>query len=162
MADGSLDFPDRILDSLDIVVASLHESAGHDGKTLTKRCLQAIRHPLVNVIAHPGNRLVGRRAGYPLDYDAVFAAAAETGTALEVDGAPAHLDLEGERARQAIAAGVTLTIDSDCHRARWLERQMTMGVGTARRGWVERRHVLNTRSINDVRAFIAAKRRRVR
>jgi DNA polymerase (family X) len=160
MADGRLDFPDRVLESLDIVLASLHESARHDGKTLTKRCLQAIRHPLVNVIAHPANRLVGRRAGYPLDYDAVFAAAAETGTALEIDGAPAHLDLEGERARQAIAAGVTLTIDSDCHRARWLERQMAMGVGTARRGWVERRHVLNTRSIKDVRAFIAAKRRR--
>ena len=139
MPDGSLDFPDRVLESLDIVLASLHESARHDGKTLTKRCLQAICHPLVNVIAHPANRLVGRRAGYPLDYDAIYAAAAETGTALEVDGAPAHLDLEGERAREAIAAGVTLTIDSDCHRARWLERQMNMGVGTARRGWVEPR-----------------------
>jgi len=158
MPDGSLDFPDSVLASVDIVLASLHESAGHDGKTLTRRCLQAIRHPLVTVIAHPANRLVGRRAGYPLDYDAVFAAAAETGTALEVDGAASHLDLEGERAREAIAAGVTLTIDSDCHRAKWLERQMSMGVGTARRGWAEPRHVLNTRSIADVRAFIAAKR----
>lgn len=160
MPDGSLDFPDRVLESLDIVIASLHESARHDGKTLTRRCLQAIRHPLVNIIAHPANRLVGRRAGYPLDYDAIFAAAAETGTALEVDGAPAHLDLEGERARQAVAAGATLTIDSDCHRARWLERQMRMGIGTARRGWVEPRHVLNTRSLDHVRAFISAKRRR--
>ncbi|MFL6279582.1 MAG: PHP domain-containing protein [Vicinamibacterales bacterium] len=160
MPDGRLDFPDSVLESLDIVLASLHESAGHDGKTLTRRCLQAIRHPLVTVIAHPANRLVGRRAGYPLDYDAIFAAAAETGTALEVDGAASHLDLEGERAREAIAAGVTLTIDSDCHRAKWLERQMNMGVGTARRGWVEPRHVLNTRSIADVRAFIMAKRRR--
>lgn len=159
MPDGSLDFPDRVLESLDIVLASLHDSARQDGKTLTRRCLQAIRHPLVNVITHPANRLVGRRAGYPLDYDAIFAAAAETGTALEVDGAPSHLDLEGERAREAIAAGVTLTIDSDCHRARWLARQMDLGVGTARRGWVEARHVLNTRSIDDVRAFIAAKRR---
>lgn len=160
MPDGSLDFPDRVLESLDIVIASLHESARHDGKTLTRRCLQAIRHPLVNIIAHPANRLVGRRAGYPLDYDAIFAAAAETGTALEVDGAPAHLDLEGERARQAVAAGATLTIDSDCHRARWLERQMRMGIGTARRGWVEPRHVLNTRSLDHMRAFISAKRRR--
>lgn len=159
MPDGSLDFPDRVLESLDIVLASLHDSARQDGKTLTRRCLQAIRHPLVNVITHPANRLVGRRAGYPLDYDAIFAAAAETGTALEVDGAPSHLDLEGERAREAIAAGVTLTIDSDCHRARSLARQMDLGVGTARRGWVEARHVLNTRSIDDVRAFIAAKRR---
>ena len=101
---------------------------------------------------------MGRRDGYPLDFDAVFAAAVETGTALEVDGAPAHLDLEGERAREAVAAGVTLTIDSDCHRARLLERQMVMGIGTARRGWVEPRHVLNARSLVEVRAFIAAKR----
>ncbi len=160
MPDGSLDFPDRVLESFDIVLASLHESAGHDGKMLTWRCLQAIRHPLVTIVAHPANRLVGRRAGYPLDYDAVFAAAVETGTALEVDGGPSHLDLEGERAREAIAAGATLAIDSDCHRARWLRRQMAMGVGTARRGWVEPRHVLNTRTLDDVRTFIAAKRAR--
>jgi DNA polymerase (family 10) len=160
MPDGSLDFPDRILERLDIVLASLHDSARHDAKTLTRRCVQAIRHPLVTIVTHPANRLVGRREGYPLDFDAVYAAAAETGTALEVDGAPSHLDLDGEHARAAIAAGVTLAIDSDCHRARWLERQMQLGIGTARRGWVERRHVLNARPLHEVRAFIAAKRAR--
>ena len=160
MPDGSLDFPDKILESLDIVLASLHDSARHDAKTLTRRCIQAIQHPLVTIVTHPANRLVGRRAGYPLDFDAVYAAAAETGTALEIDGAPSHLDLDGEHARQAIGAGVTLTIDSDCHRARTLERQMQLGIGTARRGWVEPRHVLNARPLNEVRAFIAAKRAR--
>jgi DNA polymerase (family 10) len=125
---------------------------------LTRRCIQAIRHPLVNVITHPANQLVGRREGYPLDYPALFAAAAETGTALEVDGAPSHLDLDGTRAREAVAAGVTLTIDSDCHRARALDRQMGFGIGTARRGWVEARHVLNARPLAEVRAFVAAKR----
>lgn len=160
MPDGSLDFEDEILEQLDIVLASLHERADQDGKALTDRCLRAIRHPLVTIITHPANRLVGRREGYPLDYAAVYAAAAETGTALEIDGAPSHLDLDGEHARAAIAAGVTVTIDSDCHRARALQRQMALGVGTARRGWVEPRHVLNTRPINEVRAFIAAKRRR--
>ena len=160
MPDGSLDFPDRILESLDIVLASLHDSARHDAKRLTRRCIQAIRHPLVNVVTHPANRLVGRREGYPLDFEAVFAAAAETGTALEVDGAPSHLDLDGEHARAAVEAGVTLTIDSDCHRARLLRRQMELGIGTARRGWVEPRHVLNTRPLHEVLAFIAAKRAR--
>ena len=160
MSDGSLDFPDRILESLDIVLASLHDPGRHDAKTLTRRCIQAIRHPLVTIVTHPANRLVGRREGYALDFDAVYAAAAETGTALEVDGAPSHLDLDGEHARAAVAAGVTLTIDSDCHRARWLERQMQLGIGTARRGWVEPRHVLNARPLEDVRAFIAAKRAR--
>jgi len=160
MPDGSLDFPDLILESLDIVLASLHDPGRDDAKTLTRRCIQAIRHPLVTIVTHPANRLVGRREGYALDFDAVYAAAAETGTALEVDGAPSHLDLDGEHARAAVAAGVTLTIDSDCHRARWLERQMQLGIGTARRGWVEPRHVLNARPLKDVRAFIAAKRAR--
>ena len=160
MPDGSLDFPDRVLETLDIVLASLHDSARHDAKRLTRRCIQAIRHPLVTVVTHPANRLVGRREGYRLDFEAVFAAAAETGTALEIDGAPSHLDLDGEHARAAVAAGVTLTIDSDCHRARLLRRQMELGIGTARRGWVEPRHVLNTRPLHEVLAFIAAKRAR--
>ena len=160
MPDGSLDFPDRVLEPLDIVLASLHDSAHHDAQRLTRRCIQAIRHPLVTIVTHPANRLVGRREGYPLDFAAIYEAAAETGTALEVDGAPSHLDLDGEHARAAVAAGVTLSIDSDCHRARWLERQMQLGIGTARRGWVERRHVLNARPLKAVRAFIAAKRSR--
>jgi DNA polymerase (family 10) len=160
MPDGRLDFEDAVLEPLDIVLASLHDPARHDPKTLTERCIRAIRHPLVNIITHPANRLVGRRAGYELDFDAVFAAAAETGTALEVDGAPSHLDLDGELARRAIGAGVTLTIDSDCHRARALHKQMALGIGTARRGWVEPRHVLNTRPLPEVLAFIARKRRR--
>lgn len=159
MPDGRLDFEDAVLETLDIVLASLHDPAHQDGKTLTARCIRAIRHPLVTVITHPANRLVGRRAGYALDFDAVYAAAAQTGTALEIDGAPSHLDLDGEHARRAIAAGVTLTIDSDCHRVRALQRQMALGIGTARRGWVEPRHVLNTRPLADVLGFIAAKRR---
>lgn len=158
LPDGRLDFPDPILERLDIVLASLHDSASHDGATLTRRCIEAIRHPLVNVITHPANRLVGRRAGYPLDFDAVYAAAAATGTALEIDGAPSHLDLDGEHAHGAVTAGVTVTIDSDCHRATALARQMRLGVGTARRGWVEQRHVLNARPLDEVRAFIRAKR----
>ena len=147
-----------MLASLDIVLASLHESAGHDRAKLTRRYLGAIRHPLVNIITHPANQLVGHRVGYDLDFDAMYAAAIETGTALEVDGAPVHLDLCGERAGEAARAGVTLAIDSDCHRARVLDRQMRLGVGTARRGWVEPRHVLNTRRAADIRAFVAKKR----
>jgi DNA polymerase (family 10) len=158
LPDGRLDFADAVLEQLDIVLASLHDPARQDPAALTRRCIEAIRHPLVSVITHPANRLVGRRDGYALDFDAVFAAAAETGTALEIDGAPSHLDLDGEHARLAVAAGVTVTIDSDCHRARSLDRQMRLGIGTARRGWVEPRHVLNTRPIDAVRAFIAAKR----
>jgi DNA polymerase (family 10) len=140
------------------VLASLHKGAGHDGRRLTERCLQAIRHPLVSVITHPQNQIVGRRNGYDLDFPAVYDAAIETGTALEIDGAPAHLDLDGHHAREAVTRGVTVVVDSDCHRAAWLPRQMQLGLGTARRGWVEPRHVLNTRTLAEVRAFIARKR----
>ena len=160
MHDGSLDFDDDQLAGFDIVLASLHDHAGHDGPTLTERYLRAIRHPLVNVITHPANRTPARSMGYRLDFDTLFAVAAETGTAMEVDGAPGHLDLDGTLARRAAAAGVTLVIDSDCHRSDGLGRQMRFGVGTARRGWIRPEHVLNTRGVDEVRAFVAAKRAR--
>ena len=158
MPDGRLDFDDAVLASLDVVLASLHDRAGHDAQRLTRRCLGAIRHPLVTIITHPANRLVGHHPGYDLDFPAIFSAAAETGTALEIDGAPSHLDMDGEHARAAIASGVTVSIDSDCHRASLLDRQMRLGLGTARRGWVEARHVLNARPLSAVRAFVEAKR----
>ena len=159
LPDGRLDFEDAILERFDIVLASLHNHAGQDADRLTRRSIAAIRHPLVNVLCHPANRLVGHYDGYDLDFDALYAAAIETGTALEVDGAPSHMDLDGTRARAAAAAGVTISVDSDCHRAPALARQMRFGVGTARRGWVEASQVLNTRPLAEVRAFIEAKRR---
>lgn len=160
MQDGTLDFPDHVLEGFDIVLASLHDDGGHDGARLTERYLTAMRHPLVNVITHPTNRSPGARAGYDLDFDRLFAAAVATGTAMEVDGAPGHLDMDGAVARQAVAKGVTVVVDSDCHRAENLGRQMEFGVGTARRGWLEPRHVLNTKGIAEIRAFVARKRGR--
>jgi DNA polymerase (family 10) len=113
----------------------------------------------VSVITHPTNRVVPGRRGYDLDYDQVFATAIETGTIVEIDGSPSHLDLDAALARRAAAAGAMLVIDSDCHRAEMLDRQMRLGVGTARRGWVEPHHVINTRKIDEVRKIIAAKRK---
>ena len=158
MPDGRLDFDDDLLEGFDIVLASLHNAGGHDAATLTERYLSAIRHPLVNVITHPANRSPAFSPGYALDFDRLFAAAAESGTAMEVDGGPGHLDLDGALARRAVAAGVTLVVDSDCHRMDALSRQMQFAVGTARRGWIEPRHVLNTRDVNEVRSFVARKR----
>lgn len=160
LPDGRLDFPDKVLERLDIVLASLHERAGQSRDRLLRRYLAAMKHPLVSVITHPTNRLVPHRRGYDLDYDRLFEAAVETGTIVEIDGSPAHLDLDGPLARRAVAAGATLVVASDCHRAELLERQMQMGIMTARRGWVEARHVVNTRPLADVQALIAAKRRR--
>jgi DNA polymerase (family 10) len=160
LQDGRLDFPDRVLERFDIVLASLHDGAGHSPDQLLTRYESAMRHPLVTMITHPTNRIVPHRRGYELDYDRLFTLAAETRTIVEIDGAPSHLDLDGALARRAIAAGATVAIDSDCHRADMLDRQMTFGVMTARRGWVEERHVLNTRPLDAVRDAIAAKRGR--
>ena len=158
LPDGRLDFPDRILDRFDIVLASLHDSAGHAPEQLMKRYTLAIQHPLVTLITHPTNRMIPHRPGYDIDYDRLFEAAVDTGTFLEIDGAPGHLDMNGAMSRRAIAAGVSVAIDSDCHRAVFLARQMDLGVATARRGWVEPRHVINSRPLADVRAAIARKR----
>ena len=161
LKDGSLDFDDETLAGFDIVLASLHDHGGQTPDELTARYLRTIRHPLVNVITHPANRTPGVSPGYDLDFDTLFAAAVETGTAMEVDGAPGHLDMDGGLARRAAQAGVPIVIDSDCHRADALARQMRFGVGTARRGWVEPHHVLNTGGIDQIRAFVAAKRARI-
>ena len=160
LASGALDLPDAILQQFDIVLASLHDRGSDGPRELMKRYARAMRHPLVSIITHPTNRVVPRRPGYDLDWDRVIADAVETGTILEVDGAPSHLDMPGELARRAVGMGAMISIDSDCHRAELLDRQMRMGVTTARRGWVERRHVINTRSIDAVRAIVAAKRSR--
>jgi DNA polymerase (family X) len=158
LPDGRLDFADDVLERFDIVLGSLHDRAGDAPEQLLARYREAMKHPLLALITHPTNRLVPSRPGYDLDYERLFAMAVETGTVLEIDGAPSHLDLDGALARRAVAAGVTVSIDSDCHRSDMLERQMSLGILTARRGWVEPRHVLNTRSLADVRAMIAGKR----
>jgi len=158
LPDGRLDFPDRVLERFDIVLASLHDSAGQDAPQLEARYVAAMKHPLVTLITHPTNRLVPHRRGYKLDWDRMFATAVETGTFMEIDGAPAHLDMDGALARRALAAGVGVSVDSDCHRAEMLGRQMDLGVATARRGWVEPKHVLNTRPAAEIRALIKKKR----
>jgi DNA polymerase (family X) len=160
LPDGSLDLPDAVMAGLDIVLASLHDAAGQTPERLLERYLAAMAHPSISIVTHPANRTPGRANGYALDWDRFFAAARDTGTAVEIDGAPGHLDLDGHLARQAVETGATVVIDSDGHFAERLGRQMRMGVGTAGRGGVEARHVLNARSLEGVRAFVAGKRRR--
>ena len=158
LRDGSLDFPDTVLESLDVVLASLHDPGTDSGSELTDRYVAAMRHPLVQIVTHPTNRLVPGRAGYDLDEDRFFAAAVETGTIVEIDGAPGHLDMDGAMARRAIAAGVDVSVDGDCHRAERLGHQMAFGVATARRGWVTASDVVNTRPLAALKATLARKR----
>jgi DNA polymerase (family X) len=111
---------------------------------MTERMLAAIEHPRVRAIGHPTGRLIERREPYAIDLDAVFAAAARTGVMLEINANPDRRDLSDVHARAAARAGVTLVIDSDAHRTRTLAN-MRWGIATARRAWLTREQVANTR-----------------
>jgi DNA polymerase (family 10) len=155
-ADGRLDYEDDLLAGFDLVVASVHVARRQSRAELTRRTLNAIRSPHVDVIAHPAGRMIQSRDDLDLDWDAVFEAAAATGTALEVNGSPHRLDLAAERARQAVQTGCLLSIDSDAHRTEELG-YVRWGVDQARRAWVEPRHVLNTRALDELLSWVAAK-----
>ena len=158
-ADGALDYDDDLLARFDLVVASVHVSRRQSRDELTRRTLNAIRSPHVDVIAHPSGRMIGGRDDLDLDWDAVYAEAARTGTALEMNGSPHRLDLAVERARLAVATGCLLAIDSDAHKTSELD-YLRWGISQARRAWVTPEHVLNTRSRADVLAWVAAKAQR--
>ena len=155
-ADGQLDFDNERLAWFEVVVASLHVSRRQPKKELTRRTLNAIRSPHVDVIAHPAGRMIQSRDDLDLDWEAVYAEAARTGTALEMNGSPHRLDLSVERARRAIGLGCVLTIDSDAHKTAELDF-VRWGISQARRAWVEPRHVLNTRSRAELLEWVAGK-----
>jgi DNA polymerase (family 10) len=142
-ADGSLDYPDQVLSELDIVFASLHVSLRQPRKQVTQRLVNAIQNPHVDVIGHPTGRLIPDREGADLDMEAVFAAAAQSGVAMEISAHPERLDLNDIHARQAIELGIPLSINTDAHSPGELDL-MHFGIATARRGWVEAKHVINT------------------
>jgi len=159
-ADGQLDYEDELLARYDVVVASVHVGRRQTRTELTRRTLNAIRSPHVDVIAHPSGRKIGQRDDLDLDWDAVYAEAARTGTALEMNGSPPRLDLAVERARRAIAVGCLVSIDSDGHDTDELD-DVRWGISQARRAWVTPADVLNTRSRGELLAWTAAKVGRV-
>ena len=144
LPDGSLDYEDELLAELDWVIASVHTSFGMSSQAMTERMIAAIEHPLVDAIGHPTGRLIGRREPYAIDLDAVFAAAARTGTFLEINANPDRRDLSDIHARGAAQAGVRILIDSDAHRTDTLAN-MRWGIATARRAWLGAADVANTR-----------------
>jgi DNA polymerase (family 10) len=157
LPDGSLDYDDELLGELDWVIASVHTSFGMGEQAMTERVIAAIEHPLVNAIGHPTGRLIERREPYAIDLDAVFAAAARTGTLLEINANPDRRDLSDVHARAGARAGVTLVIDSDAHRTRTLAN-MRWGVATARRAWLTREQVANTQPWRELETRLARAR----
>jgi DNA polymerase (family 10) len=158
LADGSLDYDDALLAELDIVIASIHSATSQSREEITARLIRACENPYVTIIGHPTGRRVGGFAGYAFDEDAVFAAAARTGTALEIDGHPTRLDLPSGLARRARDFGVTFACDSDAHDEAGLG-DIAYAVGQARRAWITPAEVLNARPLAGVLAFVGTKRK---
>ncbi|HDK35568.1 MAG TPA: DNA polymerase/3'-5' exonuclease PolX [Bacteroidetes bacterium] len=146
LADGSLDYPDEILAQLDIVVAAIHQGFK---QRATERMLAAMENPYVFILAHPTGRLISRREGYRLELEKVFQKAAETGTILEINSYYDRLDLSDVNARRAKEMGIKLSINSDTHELAQLDA-MKLGVGVARRAWLEPEDVINTYSLEKL------------
>jgi len=141
-ADGSLDYPDDFLASLDLVLASLHTSLRQPREKVTQRVINAIRNPHVDIIGHPTGRLIPDREGADLDMEAILQAAAETGVALEINAHPSRLDLDDAYARRAKELGIPISINTDSHSEEDLDN-LFYGVAIARRAWLTKNDVIN-------------------
>jgi len=157
LPDGSMDFDDDVLARLDLVIGSVHVATKQSREEMTARLIRACENPYVTIVGHPTGRRFNISPGYEFDYDAVFAAAARTGTALEIDGQAARLDLPAPLARKAKSFGVTLALDSDAHRTGDLSA-IEFAVGQARRAGLEKADVLNAKPLDELFAFVARKR----
>jgi DNA polymerase (family 10) len=156
LADGALDLADECLAALDIVVASVHSSFGQSRQDMTERVLRAIANPHVDIVGHLTGRMLLKREPSAVDVSAVVDAAARHGVALEINSQPHRLDLDDVHATLARQRGVPIVISSDAH-SRSALGYLRWGVTVARRAWIEKGHVLNTRPYGD---FVAALRRR--
>ncbi|HEY1408252.1 MAG TPA: DNA polymerase/3'-5' exonuclease PolX [Promineifilum sp.] len=152
-ADGTLDYPDEVLAELDLVIASLHTALSQPREQVTDRLLKAIRNPHVDIIGHPTGRLLPDRPGADLDMDAIIAAAAETGTILEINANPSRLDLRDVHVKMAVEAGVRLSINTDAHHPDHFDFRQ-FGVATAQRGWASTTDVVNTWEIERLEQYV--------
>jgi DNA polymerase (family 10) len=141
-SDGRMDFTDEILRQMDIVVASIHSGFRQSREQITRRLTSAMRNPCVSIIAHPTGRLIGERDPYDVDMHEVLKVAKETGTAIEINAYPLRLDLNDAYAKMAKEIGIRLAISTDTHITNQFDF-MEYGVAIARRGWLEKRDVLN-------------------
>ncbi len=157
LRDGSLDFDDETLASLDFVVASIHSNFTLSSEEQTRRMLRAISNPYVDIIAHPTGRILLERSGYELDMEAVLDAAAEHDVCIEINAHPSRLDLDWRLVHKARDKGIPIPIDPDAHALAGLD-VMRYGIGIARKGWLRAKDVPNTLDIDALRTFFRTRR----
>ncbi len=153
LPDGSLDMDEALLARLDVVYVAIHSKFKMGRDAMTKRVIRAMENPHANVLAHPTGRLIGVRDAFEIDMQEVIRAAARTGTAIEINAHPARLDLDAATCRAAAAAGVMIGIGTDTHVLSELD-YMLYGIGTARRGWLTKANILNTRTARELLSLL--------
>jgi DNA polymerase (family 10) len=152
LLDGELDFDDGILAKLDYVVASVHAGFSQDEATMTARIIRAIEHPRATMLGHLTGRLLLRREGYRVDVAKVIDAAIARGMIIELNASPWRLELDWRHWRRAAERGLLCAINPDAHDTAGL-MHVRAGVNTARKGWLTKQHVLNTRSLTEVQKY---------
>lgn len=149
LPDGKLDYPDNVLASFDFVVASIHSSMNMTEEQATKRLIKAMEHPAVKIIGHPTGRLLLGREGYPINHRKVIEAAAELGVSIEINASPHRFDLDWRYCKYAAEKGVQISINPDAHEVAGIA-DIFYGVGIARKGWLRKNEVLNTKSTKEI------------
>jgi DNA polymerase (family 10) len=157
LTDGKIDHPDKVLRRLDFVVAAVHSGFKQEKEKMTKRIVRALENPLVHCLAHPSGRLLGARAPYEVDIEEVMEAARKHGKVLEINATLERLDLDDVHSRKAMEMGIKLAIGTDAHHLDQLW-MITLGVGVARRGWLETPDLLNTLPLKGILKWCHARR----
>ncbi|ARS89118.1 DNA polymerase/3'-5' exonuclease PolX [Natrarchaeobaculum aegyptiacum] len=152
-AEGEIGLSADVIDALDVIVASPHSALSQDAETATERLVRAVENPAVDVLGHPSGRLLNERSGLDFDVTRLARAAADSGTALEVNSDPRRLDLWGSAVQATLEEGATIAIDTDAHQPATLEF-VRWGIHTARRGWAEPADVINCWDLEDLQAFL--------
>ena len=143
MADGSIDIDDKVLAQMDFVIAGVHSQMKMLKVQMTKRIIRAMKNPNVDIISHPTGRILKKRDEYEIDFDELLKIAKETGTILEINAFPVRLDLNDVHIKKAKQAGVKMVINTDAHKKEHL-RFIEYGISQARRGWAEKKDIINT------------------
>lgn len=158
LPDGKMDYPDRLLSKLDLVIAAVHSAFKQPQALMTRRIIRALENRYVNILAHPTGRLLGEREPYSADWNQIFSAARKTGTALEINCYTQRLDLNDALARQAREGQVKLAISLDTHFLGQLE-DLELGLSLARRAWASKSDILNTMELKELLFWVGQKRK---
>ncbi|MGF7186769.1 DNA polymerase (family 10) [Desulfitispora alkaliphila] len=157
LKSGILDFENEVLEKMDLVIASVHTDFDQSKQKMTERIIKALENPYVNIFAHPTGRILGRRSGYEVDLDQVFAAAKETGTVLEINSAPDRLDLNYLDAKRARDMGIKIAINTDSHDPERLSN-ISFGIQEAKKGWLKAEDVINCMGLEELQEFFKAQK----